>query len=316
MSLDERVRVGLRRSAEAGGLDADAVFDGVVAAHRRGRLRTRVVRQAVAVAVAFTLFVGVAFFVSWRNTPARYRSVAAVALAPQGTSAFTLADPVRDALAPATRRATLLAAHLAPDDAHVSFRATSTGPHTISLTATAPSPRESALVTGKWVSVLTTIRRADARRQLIKSRNAVRSHVETLRKQLQAIDAKLAKLDPKTYGSAWKYDATNRAFPPRSSTPPPPVPEQGSVKELNLAFERIQLKSQLEKYARQAPGDHFGALAPLTLTQPIGQKPPVRVDATPSATGPALIAWAAGLALILAAAFVIYRRRARAILHT
>ena len=82
-----------------------------------------------------------------------------------------------------------------------------------------------------------------------------------------------------------------------------------------LVFEQAE-PGDVAVRRRLDPGDHFGALAPLTLTQPIGQKPPVRVDPTPSATGPALIAWAAGLALILAAAFVIYRRRARAILHT
>ena len=317
MTLDERVRIGLARSADTGRLDADEVLDGLVLWHRRGRLKRRVARQSIAIAVVLTLFVGVALLVSWRSTPARYRSVAAVAVGPANFTAANgatvkLGDPVRTALAAGTRRATLLAAHLAPDDPHVDFRAERTAPNAISLTATAPTSEASALVTREWVSVFATTRKADARRQLIAARQSLTREVATVHEQLLSIDAKLAKLDPKIYGSVRMYDAPNgNVRPGPQPGGPPPVPEHGTVKELNLVFERIQLKSRLEKLGQVAAAQRFGALAPNVIAAPIGQKAPVRVDATPAATVPALAVWIVGLVVIFAAACFMYRRRAR-----
>ena len=83
------------------------------------------------------------------------------------------------------------------------------------------------------------------------------------------------------------------------------------MKELNLAFERIQLRSQLERLGRQTTSMRFPGPTPDVLTRPIRQGPATRIDATPSATVPALVVWVAGLALIIAAAVILYRRRAR-----
>ena len=322
MTLDERVRDGLRRSADTLALDADDMFDGVVASHRRGRVRSRVVRQATAVAVVLTLFAGVAVLVSWRNAPARYRSVTTLT-APTilhfGARSVKFGDPARVALAPTTRRATLLAAHLAPDDTHVEFRATSTGVETVSLAATAPTARESAVVADSWVSVLTSFRRASARRQLIQAIESARHQATLLRQQLEAVDAKLAKMDPKLYGSVWKWDSQPRndsSEPPQGV--PPPVPENGTVAELNLAFERIQLRSRLEKLGVGSGGVRYGggpAPIPIVTVQPGGRKAATRVDTTPSTAVP-LIGWGAGIGLIAAAAFVVYRRRSARVLRT
>ena len=45
MTLDERLRGELRRVVDAGGIDADTLFDDVRAAHRRGALPAHVARQ-------------------------------------------------------------------------------------------------------------------------------------------------------------------------------------------------------------------------------------------------------------------------------
>jgi hypothetical protein len=317
MSLDERVRAGLRNSAAAGGLDADAVLRGVVSTHRRARLLGRVVRQATAVAVVLTLFVGVAIFVSWRNAPLRYRSVATVRFAT--LPGVKLSDPRSVALAPSTRRATLLAAHLAPDNTEVQFRATSAGDARLSLAVTAASRQESVIVAERWASTLGSARKTQARNRLIEARRNMARRVAALHTQLQGIDGQLAKLDPKVYGTLWKYDAPLGLRAPTAlgqPNSPPPVPERSTVHELNLAFERIQLISQLQKYGLEAAGERFGALSPNVITLQIHQTAPRRVDATPSAVVPATAVWVAGLALIAAAAFVFYRRRRRAPLRT
>lgn len=313
MTLAERVRTGLTRSAAASTLDADQLFDSVIASHRRVRVRARVVRQATAVAVVLTLFAGVAVLVSWRNAPVRYRSVTIVT-APTtshfGATTVTFGDPAQVAISPTTRRATLLAAHLAPDDPHVEFRATRTGKQTVALAATAPTARESAIVTNRWVSELTSFRRASARRQLIAALTSERHQATILRGQLEAIDAKLAKIDPKLYGSAWKYDSQpGSSSSTEQQGAPPPVPERGTVAELNLAFERIQLRSAIEKLGFESTRERFGALAPvIVITRPIDRKAVTRVDTTPSPAAP-LIGWGAGIGLIVAAAYVVYRRR-------
>jgi hypothetical protein len=323
MSLDERMRDGLRRSAETGALDADDVFDAVVSSHRRSRLRGRVVRHATAVAVVLTLFLGVAIFASWRATPLRYRSVATVgvgaaASVQTGRIAVKLSDPLTLALAPGTRRATLLAAHLSPNNTEVEFRATRTGVNELSLAATAASRDEAATVTDKWASTLALFRRHQAKEQLAAARRNITRRVTTLHQQLQVIDAQLAKLDPKVYGSVWKYDGPGGALWTGhiQPNPPPPVPERGTPHELNLAFERIQLISALEKYGKNATSGGFISLTPDVITKRISQKPPSRVDGTPSAAVPAFSIWIVGLVLILLTGFAVYRRRAKATLRT
>ena len=66
MSLDERVRDGLRGSAARGGLDPDDVLADVQVAFRRSERRRRVASQAVVVVVVLALFAGVASLVSLR----------------------------------------------------------------------------------------------------------------------------------------------------------------------------------------------------------------------------------------------------------
>ena len=319
MSLAERVRAGLTQSAEGAPLDADEMFDFVVASHRRGRVRSRVVRQATAVAVVLTLFVGVAVLVSWRNAPVRYRSVRTIT-APTtsrvGATTLKWSDPAQSHFHPRRARATLLAAHLAPDDPNVEFRATRTGKQTVALAATAPTARESAIVTDKSVSALTSFRRASARPQLLALLLNRRQQAKVLRHQLEGIDAKLAKMDPKVYGSVWKWDSQPRND---SSEPPagtlPPVPERATVAG---AQPRVRTDPTATRAREFGIGiERFGALAPtpIVIVEPTGRKAAIRVDTTPSTAAP-LIGWGAEIGLIVAAAYVVYRRRSARVTPT
>ena len=58
---------------------------------------------------------------------------------------------------------------------------------------------------------------------------------------------------PIVYHGVLRFDAPNGNFPGRGQNGPPPVPEQGSVHALNLAFERIQLLSSLVSSGRRRP---------------------------------------------------------------
>ena len=310
MSLDERVRTGLTRSAATSTLDVDAMLDDVVASHGRGRVRSRVVRQATAVAVALTLFVGVAVLVSWRNAPVRYWSAATLDLGTANSAqtagvSIRLDNAVRLALAPATRRATLLAAHLPADDPDVAFHANAIGAHGLLLQATADTREVSAAVTDEWAARLALIRRQNARVQLIEARRNVARRVTALLRNLETVDLKLARALPSIYGSVWKYDGPTVGKRP---TAPPPVPERATPTVLNLAFERIQLKSRIEKLGGASASSSFAALTPNVITKRLDQHAPARVDTTPSPLAP-LIGWGAGIGLIVAAAYVVYRRR-------
>ena len=59
---------------------------------------------------------------------------------------------------------------------------------------------------------------------------------------------------PIVYHGVLRYDAPNGNLRSSKSgvTGPPPVPEQGSVHALNLAFERIQLLSAIEQFGQEA----------------------------------------------------------------
>jgi hypothetical protein len=320
MTLDEQLRAGLRRAAEPVRPDEDLALTDVRWRHRRGLLRTRTARLATAVAVVVTLFVGVCVFVSWRATPDRYRSTAIVRVGPPNNanthsapSAITtkLADPRTVALAVSTREAALVAAHLSATG--IDFRATAANVGLLSPEATAPSPTQSSTVTSQWVSTLIRARTNEARRLLIAQRHALVLQVTRLHNQLHAIDVQLVKLDPIAYHDLLIYDEPNADL--RGSIAPgpvpPPAPEPGSVHELNLAFERIQLRSELTNIGTAAASERFGQLPSPALSLLVHQTPATRVDQTPPATVPALAGWAIALVVVLTAALVSYRVRTR-----
>lgn len=316
MSLDERLRVDLQRAAESDRLREDDALDHVRMTHQRELVRTRVLRQATAAAVVLSLFAAVAIFVSWRSLPDRYRSTATVRVAvaagsTTGSRSLKLADPRKLALAASTRRAALLAAHLAPADTRVDFRATlNPSRDLLSLEATAPSANESAMVTRRWVSALAGARRADAVRRFRARNLALERRVTALHDQLIRVDTELAKLDPAAYRNTLRYDAPNGVG--RYPDAPPPVPEQASVRELNLVNERIQLLTELRRAGSEAASTRISAVTDPFVSQLVSQTSAARIDETPAVTVPVLTAWGIGLVLVLTGALLAYRRRTRA----
>ena len=96
--------------------------------------------------------------------------------------------------------------------------------------------------------------RQNAKNLLLKQRHHVNVQVTTLHTELQRVDAQLVKLMPIVYHGVLRYDAPNGNLRRTRAAPsgPPPVPEQGSVHALNLAFERIQLLSAIEQFGQEA----------------------------------------------------------------
>jgi hypothetical protein len=286
-------------------------------AHGRGALRGRLLRQATTVAVVLSLIAAVAVFVSWRAMPDRYRSTATVSVGPPPSSSsflrtptVNLEDPQGFALAPGTRRAALVASHLVADDRQVEFRVTRSSENVYSLQAEAPEASVSATVTRNWVSAVATARRADLRRQIREQQATLNREVVTLDQQLRTVDEALVKLDPVVYKDLLLYD--NGVNLGRR---PPLVPERGSPRELNLAFERVQLLKKGRATASRAAGLRIAELKPDEITKFIGQTPATHVDQTPPATVPALAGWLAGVVLVLAGAFMTYRLRTRSTRH-
>jgi len=179
----------------------------------------------------------------------------------------------------------------------------------LSLIVTAPTRLEAQTVARNWASAFTSARKANARALLLKQRHQVQVKVGTLHNELVRVDAQLVKLMPIVYHGILRFDAPNgnlRATK-NSTTAPPPVPEQGSVHALNLAFERIELLSAVEKFGQEAASDRFSALTTNTVAQIISQSAPTRVAKVQATTLPALGGLFGGLLFALGAALLVDR---------
>jgi hypothetical protein len=317
MTLDDQLRDALRHAVEVQQLREDDAFDSVWRKHRHGLVRGGTTREAIAAAVALTLLASVAMVVSWRNTPDRFRSTATVRVAVASSNpntgtaipALRLPDARTLALAPSTRQATLRSAHLSPDDTRIDFRATFlSGRDLLSMVATAPSANDSTAVTREWVSVFTAARRIQAISRLEAMNRALLRRVTALHQRLREIDAELVRIDPK-YKGVVRYNPTHH-FPSGVETVPS-VPEPGSIRELNLANQRVQILALLADLGADSARNRIILESVRSLPKPVAQAPAVRVDASAPATVPILVGWAIGLVVVLAGALLVYRRRTR-----
>jgi hypothetical protein len=308
MTLDERVRVGLRRSADTGHLDEDEVFNQIRTAYERGRVRARVIRQATTVAVVLTLIAGVGVFISLRAASDRYRTTSTVAVT-EGVPGHPR-DPLTIARAPSTQRAALLAAHVPRSESGIRFDATRSGKNRLSLAVTSPSTAESTLVTRQWVAAMTPAMKAYATRELIAQERAVVAKFKALHAELRRVDLKLMKIAPLVYHGVLKFDAPNGSLPRIDPNAPAPVPEQGTVGELNLAFLRIQILQQIAHLGEEASTFRFNQRTSNIYARTIGPTSTTRVSHTPRATWITLSGWLVALLLVLIGGVLIYRRRA------
>jgi hypothetical protein len=352
MSCDSRLRDGLRQAVAGHDLREEIALEHVKATHPTGwgdftvgtvedlaaprSQHARVHRIVGAVAACALLAGAVALPLALRNRaggpaprPASqpvttgYRSTVTVRVGPPPSQrstpttrplGITLADPVHLALASGTRNTALRESHLPSNDPGIDFHATSNAAgDLLSLTVITPTANETTTLARNWALTFVDARKADARRQIIEERHNLTLRVTALRSELLRIDTQLVKLEPGTYKDVLQYDFPG-PLPGRRTTPPPPVPEQGSVKTLDLAFERIQLLSSLTQSSSR-PGDQsLASPTPWVFGSVVSQTPAVEVKPPHRHSHTSTLLIAVGLLLAglgLAASALWLRRRSR-----
>ncbi len=226
------------------------------------------------------------------------------------TANLVLSGPQKFALQRGLRDQALTRARLRAN-AGIGFSAKLDDTQTVlSLIVTAPTRLQAQTVARDWATVFTNARKANARAEIIKQRLQLQRHVATLHNELVRVDAQLVKLMPIVYHGILRFDAPNGNLRSgkNATVGPPPVPEQGSVHALNLAFERIQLLSAVETFGQQAAADRLLAVTTKGVFATIlSQSPPVRVAKVQATTLPALGGLFGGLLFALAAALLVDR---------
>ena len=273
--------------------------------------------------------VAVGIFVFGRKhhtEPIRYRSTATVRVAappPKDNSSskkkqknatsttvavnIALSGPQKFALQASVRSSALSGAHLAAN-AGIAFKADLDSTQSIlSLGVTAPTPFEAEAVARSWSHAFSVARRIDGKKQLARTRILLNRHVAVLHTELVKVDAILVKIMPIVYHGILRYDAPLGNQLTNGTDGPPPVPEQASVKALNLANERIQLVAALATTGQEAAKLKITSVQPNVFATMIAQTPAVRVNKTRATTIPALGGLFGGLLLALGAALVVDR---------
>lgn len=270
--------------------------------------------------VAVGLFV---FGRKHQTEPVKYRSTATVRVAPkpekqdksQSNKATTttaapniaLSGPQRFALRNSIITNTLSTSHLAAN-AQIGFAAKlSETQDVLSLVVTAPTKYEAQVVARNWSTVFGGARRDDALAKLKLANRQLEQRVTRLHNELRSVDAILVKLMPIVYGGILRYNAPNGNAFTDGVTGPPPVPEQGSVRALNLANERIQLLAALAVSGEQAAKNRIDSLKPEVFAEIMSQTPATRVSHTRATTLPALGGLFGGLLFALGAALLVDR---------
>jgi hypothetical protein len=316
MNFDSRLRDGLRQAVDGHDLREDAALHEVKAtqptesadfavgsledlvSQRSQHARTQRIVGAVAacalVAGAVALPValrnrtrGPAPSTAGQSVTTGYRTTVTVrvGLAQSQSSTPTtqplgirLGNPVRLALASATRNTALRETHLGSNDPGIGFQATTDASgDVLTLTVIAPTRGEATTLARNWAHTFVDIRRTDASRQILDDQRNVALRVTELRAELQRVDTQLVKLAPTTYKDLLRFDGGFNNFGGRSA--PPQVPERGSPHLLNLAFERIQILASLTQSSRRAAELRFASLSSISevLAQLVSQTPAVRI---------------------------------------
>jgi Mrp family chromosome partitioning ATPase len=272
--------------------------------------------------------VAVGIFVFGRKhhtQPVRYRSIATVrvdAKPAKDTSKKTnkknsttttsppniaLSGPQKFALRVSIREQALLASHLRPS-AGIGFASKLNDTQDLlSLVVTAPTRIQAQTVARNWASTFGKARKADARQKIRNTQRSLHNRVTKLHSELRRVDAKLVRLMPIVYHGVLRLDAPAGNLPGRSGTGPPPVPEQGSVRTFNLAFERVQLLTSLTDSANKAAALRLQSTTPEVFATVVSQTPATRVARNQATTLPALGGLFGGLVFALGAALLVDR---------
>jgi Mrp family chromosome partitioning ATPase len=275
--------------------------------------------------------VAVGIFVFGRkhhNTPVRYRSTATVRVADRpekadlssaaarraaSTSTTTpseiaLGGPEKFALRSGVIQTSLKRSHLRRTT-RIGFAAKlSDDGSVLSLVATAPSPVQAEAIAKNWASTFRRARVRAGQRKIVKAQQQLVRKVRRLHNELQRVDAKLVKLMPIVYHGILRFDAPNGNLRGRQTGGPPPVPEQGTVYGLNLAYERIALLSALSDSATRSSEYRIGQVTSNNVIAALMARTKAeRVSKSRATTLPALGGLLGGLILALAAALLVDR---------
>jgi Mrp family chromosome partitioning ATPase len=177
----------------------------------------------------------------------------------------------------------------------------------MSLVVTASTRTQAQRVARTWSFVFVQARKRDAKQQARENLQNLDRRVTKLHTELRRVDARLVKLMPIVYHGVLRFDAPNGNFPGRGQSGPPPVPEQGSVHALNLAFERIQLLSTLVSSGEQAAALKIAQTQPDVFATVASQTPATRIAKVRATTLPALGGLLGGIVFALGAALLVDR---------
>jgi Mrp family chromosome partitioning ATPase len=177
----------------------------------------------------------------------------------------------------------------------------------MSLVVTASTRTQAQRVARTWGYVFVQARKRDAKQQARDNLRNLDRRVTKLHTELRRVDAKLTKLMPIVYQGVLRFDAPNGNFPGGTQSGPPPVPEQGSVHSLNLAFERIQLLSTLVSSGETAAALKIAQTQPDVFATVASQTPATRLAKVRATTLPALGGLFGGLIFALGAALLVDR---------
>ena len=177
----------------------------------------------------------------------------------------------------------------------------------MSLVVTGPTRAQAQTVARNWGTVFRIQRTSAAKEKIIQDRRSVSIRVRRQHDELQRVDAKLVKLMPIVYHGVLRFDAPNGNLPNTDQSGPPPVPEQGSVHALNLAFLRIQLLSSITDLGSQLASFRFNEVTPDVFATVMTQSPAERVTKSRATTLPALGGLFGGLIFALGAALLVDR---------
>jgi Mrp family chromosome partitioning ATPase len=177
----------------------------------------------------------------------------------------------------------------------------------LELVITAPTRPQAQTVGRNWAQVFRTARIADAKRRIRQTQINLTKRVTTLHSELRRVDARLVKLMPIVYHGVLRFDAPNGNLKGSTNGGPPPVPEQGSVVGLNLAFERIQLLSALTDSGAKAAQLRITVVKPDVFATVVPKMPATRVAKAQATTLPALGGLFGGLLFALGAALLVDR---------
>lgn len=340
MSVDERLRIAVRDAADGHVLEEERALRAVRARVETVDLEERPPRPArgprlVAVLAAGAIVAGaVALPFALRSARddapvaaaaasgrcghdlnSGYRSTVVVRMVQEaaGTTGPRLrTDPVQTALDLCDK--VLVSAHPGTDEIRFEADRNASG-DLLSLIVSTPNVEDTAGLARAWANAFVAAVRADAKRQIIELQNQLSDRVRALHEQLRRVDTQLVKLDPESYHDVLQIDGGGYHFPGRTTHTVPPVPEQGSVKLLNLAFERISILEALSQSGEKYSQLRINKVKPELYASAVSVSVPVRFPASSGGSGQSAVVVAIGLiagGLVLASGGFWLGRRRRA----